>query len=235
MYWPDDSLGKKRKRAGRLPALLLTLAAALLAAGFLNGWWPLSPPNGSPQTDSSGAAILETAVIIPLDESQPAYEPPPALVPVKNAANFALPDLFDETIIRHRSDYDGRPLILNFWASWCVPCREEMPALQQAYEANRDSGLIVLGVNETYIDEIEAARDFVNELAVTFPSVRDDTGEMSDQLYRVIGLPTTVFITPEGDVAHVQIGQMSAAQIERFSRQLAAGEPITIAGEPIKP
>ena len=227
MYWPDDSLRKKQKRARRAPAFLLTLVTAVLSAGFLNGWWQLPQPDGDPQAESNSIVIVETMAMIPLDESQPTYEPPPTPVPVKNVADFALPDLFDETIIRHRSDYDGRPLILNFWASWCVPCREEMPALQQAYEANRDSGLVVLGVNETTIDEIEAARDFVNELAVTFPSVRDDTGEMSDQLYRVIGLPTTVFITPEGDVAHVQIGQMSAAQIETFSRQLIAGEPFT--------
>jgi thiol-disulfide isomerase/thioredoxin len=187
----------------------------------------LPRPDGDPQAESNVVFIVETVAIFPLDESQPTYEPPPTPVPVKNAADFALPDLFDETIIRRRSDYDGRPLILNFWASWCAPCREEMPALQRAYETNRDDELVVLGVNETYIDDIEAARDFVNELGLTFPSIRDDSGDMSSQLYRVIGLPTSVFITPAGDVAHVQIGQMSDAQIETFSRQLIAGEPIT--------
>lgn len=227
MYWPDYSLRPKRRRAWRAPAFLLTLAAAILAAGFLNGWWQLPQPNGDPEPEANGVVIVETVAVFPLDPSQPAYEPPPTPVPVKNAADFALPDLFDETIIRRRSDYNGQPLILNFWASWCVPCREEMPALQRAYEVNQESGLIVLGINETYIDDLGAARDFVNELGLTFPNARDDSGEMSNQLYRVIGLPTSVFITSEGDVAHVQIGQMSQAQIETFSRQLVAGEPIT--------
>jgi thiol-disulfide isomerase/thioredoxin len=226
MYWPDYSLRPKRRRAWRAPAFLLTLAAAILAAGFLNGWWQLPQPNGDPEPEANGVVIVETVAVFPLDPSQPAYEPPPTPVPVKNAADFALPDLFDETIIRRRSDYNGRPLVFNFWASWCVPCREEMLALQQAYEANRDDGLVVLGINETYIDDLDAARSFVNELGLTFPNVRDDSSEMSDQLYRVIGLPTSVFITPQGDVAHVQIGQMSQTQIETFSRQLIAGEPI---------
>ncbi len=227
MYWPDYSLRQKRKRAWRAPALLLTLAAAFVAAGFMNGWWQLPQASGAPQTESNGIVIVETVAVFPLDPSQPTYEPPPTPIPVKNAADFALPDLFDEIIIRRRSDYDGRPLILNFWASWCAPCREEMPALQRAYEANQEDGLVVLGVNETYMDDVAAARDFVNELALTFPNIRDDAGDMSSQLYRVIGLPTSIFISAEGEVAHVQVGQMSDEQIETFSRQLIAGEPIT--------
>ena len=227
MYWPDYNLRQKRRRAWRTPAFLLTLAVAILVAGFLNGWWQVPQASGDPAPESNGVVIVETVAVFPLDPSQPTYEPPPTPVPVKNAADFALSDLFDETFIRRRSDYNGRPLILNFWASWCVPCREEMPALQQVYEANREKGLVVLGINETYIDDLEAARDFVDELGLTFPNVRDDSGEMSNQLYRIVGLPTSVFITPEGDVAHVQIGQMSQAQIETFTDQLINGESIT--------
>ncbi len=227
MYWPNDNTHKKRKRARRTPAFLLTLVVAILSAGFLNGWWQLPQQNGSPQAESNGIVIVETTAMFPLDESQPTYEPPPTPVPVKNAADFALPDLFDETTIRRRSDYNGRPLILNFWASWCVPCREEMPALQRAYDKYGPSGLMVLGINQTYIDDLEAAQAFVTELGLTFPSVRDDDGKTSDELYRVIGLPTSVFITPEGKVAHVQIGQMSEEQIQFFSSQLVAGGPLT--------
>jgi thiol-disulfide isomerase/thioredoxin len=143
------------------------------------------------------------------------------------AADFALPDLFDEAIILRRSDYDGRPLILNFWASWCAPCREEMPALQRAYDVYSAEGLMVLGINETYIDDLDAAQVFVTELGLTFPIVRDDTGEMSEDSYRVIGLPTSVFVTPDGKVAHVQIGQMSEEQIQFYSSQLVAAGTIS--------
>jgi len=221
MYWPDYDPDKRKKRARRPFAFLLTLVTALLVAGYLNGWWQLL------QVRSNETELAGTATIYSLDESQPTYQPPPTPVPLKNAGAFTLPDLFAETFIYRRSDYFDRPLILNFWASWCVPCREEMPALQKAYEVYQENDLVVLGINETYIDDLVAARDFVDELGLTFPNARDDTGQMSEQHYRIIGLPTSVFITPEGKVAYVQIGQMSQAQIETFSRRLIAGEPIT--------
>ena len=101
-----------------------------------------------------------------------------------------------------------------------------MPALQRAYEKYRDAGLIVLGVNQTFVDDLETARGFVNELSLTFPNVRDDTGNTSEGLYQVMGLPTSVFITPDGQIVHKQIGQMTDEQIESFSRQLIAGEAI---------
>jgi hypothetical protein len=85
---------------------------------------------------------------------------------------------------------------------------------------------VVLGVNQTFVDNLNAAREFVNDLALTFPNVRDDTGNTSERLYQVMGLPTSVFITPDGEIAHKQIGQMTDEQIETFSRQLVAGETI---------
>jgi thiol-disulfide isomerase/thioredoxin len=138
-----------------------------------------------------------------------------------------LPGLFEDSLEHTLTDYAGRPVILNFWASWCVPCRIEMPALQRVYEEHRDSGLVVLGLNQTYMDNPVAARDFVDELALTFPNVRDDTGNISEALYQVIGLPTSVFITADGEITQRQIGQMTDAQIENFSRQLTTGEAIT--------
>ena len=226
MYRSNYSLLKKWKRTWRTLAFLLTFAVALLVAGLVNDWWLIFSGNASPQTESNSIAIVETVSIFSLDASQPTYEPPPTSVPVKNAADFVLPDLFDETVIHRRSDYNGHPLILNFWASWCAPCREEMPALQRVYETNKDNGLIVLGINETYIDDVEAARDFVNELGLTFPNGRDDSGDVSSDLYWVIGLPTSVFISAEGEIVHVQVGQMSNEQIEMFSRRLITGESI---------
>jgi peroxiredoxin len=102
-----------------------------------------------------------------------------------------------------------------------------MPALQRAYEKYRAEGLIVLGVNQTFVDDLDAARNFVDELALTFPNARDDTGITSERLYQVIGLPTSVLISPAGEIVHVQIGQMTDEQIETFSQQLVAGGAIT--------
>ena len=135
------------------------------------------------------------------------------------APDFVLPDLFDDSLEYGLASYAGRPVILNFWASWCVPCRTEMPALQRAYEEHRDEGLVVLGVNQTFVDNVDAARDFVDELALTFPNVRDDDGNTSEKLYQVMGLPTSVLITAEGEIAHTQIGQMTDEQIQTFIRE----------------
>jgi thiol-disulfide isomerase/thioredoxin len=143
------------------------------------------------------------------------------------APDFVLPDLFDDSLEYSLASNAGRPVILNFWASWCVPCRTEMPALQRGYEEHRDEGLVVLGVNQTFVDNVDAARDFVDELALTFPNVRDDDGNISDKLYQVMGLPTSVFITAEGEIAHTQIGQMSDEQIETFSKRLLTGKTIS--------
>jgi thiol-disulfide isomerase/thioredoxin len=135
--------------------------------------------------------------------------------------------LFNDSLSRRLADYIGQPVVLNFWASWCVPCKEEMPGLQRAYDKYGDEGLVVLGVHQTFVDDLDAARDFVNKLALTFPNVRDETGDVSEGLYQVIGLPTSVFITSEGDIAHKQIGQMTERQIEDFSALLVTGEQIT--------
>ena len=115
-------------------------------------------------------------------------------------------------------DNEGRACIgLNFWASWCVPCREEMPALERAYQLYQEQGLVVLGINQLYVDDLAAAQAFVTELQLTFLNVADESGQVSERLYRVVGLPTSVFITPDGEIAHVQIGQMTDRQIDSYS------------------
>lgn len=142
------------------------------------------------------------------------------------AAGFSLADLFDDQMLYRLDDYSGQPIIVNFWASWCAPCLEEMPALQAAYESHREDGLIILGVNQTHMDDLDMARGFATQLALDFPILRDDDGKVSDELYRVLGLPTSVFISREGRVVYIQIGVMTDEQIERYSRQLVLGEHV---------
>jgi peroxiredoxin len=114
------------------------------------------------------------------------------------------------------SQYIGQPVLLNFWASWCVPCRIEMPELQRAFEAYQAEGLIVLGINTTSQDSLTDARAFVRELQITFPILLDETGEVSEALYRVLSLPTTVFVDRAGYVQRVQVGAMTGPQIDEY-------------------
>jgi len=100
----------------------------------------------------------------------------------------------------------GSLVLVNFWATWCGPCRNEMPAIQQAYEAHKSEGLVVWGVNvaETR-DQVDA---YARELSLNFPLLLDADSKVSHQ-YRVFGLPTTVFVGRDGVIREVIVGEMS--------------------------
>jgi thiol-disulfide isomerase/thioredoxin len=206
----------KRKRAWLVPTLLFGLFLGLLLGGIANGWWD----QDSGDVDESPPVIPVTVIPSPQAERGLSRASP------AKAPDFVLPDLFDESVKHRLSSYLGRPVIVNFWATWCSPCRAEMPALQRAFEEQRETGLVVLGVNQTFVDNPDAAREFVTELDLTFPNALDDNGNTSEKLYQVLGLPTSIFITAEGEIAHVQIGQMTDIQIATNSRRLIAGETI---------
>lgn len=211
---------------------MLALIVSFFLAGEINGWWKIAGTGDSHQVEiaamtaeedvlGSDGGIVATAVPI-----QPTVTPLPPLKVATGAPNFTLSDLNDSTTLRNLADYSGKPVILNFWASWCVPCREEMPALQRIYDLHNPDGLVVLGINQTSVDDLETARIFAQDLALTFPNVRDDQGDVSESLYGIMGLPTSVFIFANGEIAHVQVGQLTEEQITRFSERLLAGVEI---------
>jgi cytochrome c biogenesis protein CcmG/thiol:disulfide interchange protein DsbE len=98
----------------------------------------------------------------------------------------------------------GRPLVINFWASWCVPCRTEMPLLEQAFRAEHGR-VQFLGVDTN--DTPAAARDFLKQVHVAYPVVSDETAVVATQ-FRLFGLPTTVFISSSGKIVGRVIGQL---------------------------
>lgn len=112
------------------------------------------------------------------------------------------------------SDLRGLVVIVNLWASWCPPCRAEMPAMQRLYEANRARGLEILAVNTAYQDSRTSAQDFISEYGLTFPIPLDLSGSVARQ-YQLRALPTTFFIDPEGIIRQVVIGgPMSEATLQ---------------------
>ena len=232
MFWPDYSPRKKKTTPWRGIGVLLALIVSFFLAGAINGWWEIVSSRDNPQVEivelapeedvlNSAGGTVATAVPV-----QPTVTPLPPLKVASGAPDFTLPDLNDSTTLRSLVDYSGRPVIINFWASWCVPCREEMPALQRIYEQYNPDGLVVLGINQTFVDDLETARTFVEELGLTFPNVRDDEGDVSGSLYRAMGLPTSVFIGEDGAIVHVQVGQLTDEQISLYSQRLMAGEEI---------
>lgn len=100
-------------------------------------------------------------------------------------------------------DFRGKVVLLNFWATWCVPCRQEMPAMEQLYEAYRDRGLVVVAVN--FRESTREVRSFIEELRLTFPMALDGDGVLSRRL-AVRGLPVTYLLDREGRILWKAIG-----------------------------
>jgi peroxiredoxin len=128
------------------------------------------------------------------------------------APDFVLDDLAGNPV--QLSDLRGSVVVINFWASWCDPCREEMPVLQAFYDQYADQGLVVLGVNATYTDSKSDAVSFIEELGLTFPMLFDETGEVGDQLYRVVGLPTSYWIDQDGIIRFFQLGALTESEMK---------------------
>lgn len=96
------------------------------------------------------------------------------------------------------SDYRGKTVLLNFWASWCPPCRLEMPHMEKFYAKYADKDAVVLAVNMTHLEEgKEHVKSFLEDFGLTFPHALDETGRITDQ-YQVIAYPTTYVLNAKG-------------------------------------
>jgi thiol-disulfide isomerase/thioredoxin len=143
----------------------------------------------------------------------------PAPVAGHPAPDFELVSTEGKTI--RLSDFRGKPVILNFWATWCGPCRAEFPEFQKAAVDNADR-LVIIGINNTTADQPDLIPDFLREFGVTFPIVLDEKGE-TVKTYRILGLPTTVFIDSNGIVNEVFTGPLNKAYIESKISELNKG------------
>lgn len=129
--------------------------------------------------------------------------------------DFVLQDMNGKDV--RLADFKGRPVLINFWATWCPPCKAEMPAIDAYYEAHRGEGLTVLAVNSQ--DAPTTVQAFINAQGFHFPVLLDQHNVVSD-LYQVQGLPTTFVIDRDGVIQHIQIGAISAQQLDAVVRPL---------------
>ena len=144
--------------------------------------------------------LLSTAVVAappPLGHALTEVAPPLA------AADFALPDIDGEN--HALSDYRGRVVMLNFWATWCPPCRREMPSMQRLYDKYRERGLVVVAVNQW--EDPDLVFEFTGRLSVdpTFPILFDRESRVAED-YGVKGMPTTFLIDKDGQIRFRAIG-----------------------------
>ncbi|UTE77284.1 redoxin domain-containing protein [Rossellomorea sp. KS-H15a] len=124
------------------------------------------------------------------------------------APDFTLTTLDGEEV--KLSDYQGKKVILNFWATWCPPCKAEMPHMEQYYEKNaKKESVEILAVNLTSQDDGEkAVQQFVDGYELTFPILMDEKGDIGDE-YRAFTIPTTYMIDTNGLIQHKIVGPMN--------------------------
>lgn len=131
----------------------------------------------------------------------------------ESAPDFTLTNLQGESM--SLSDYRGNKVILNFWASWCGPCRSEMPDMQKFYEAKQDENIEILAVNLTHFErQREHVEKFVEEFGITFPIPLDEENQQYET-YEVLTIPTTFFIDEKGIIQQKHVGPMSYEFMEK--------------------
>lgn len=210
----------------KVGAALLILMGLMTLTGFMNGITGyLSSAAGSgaaegPAAQPSAAPVSES--VTPAPESTPTEEERP-VVP---APDFTLTDQYGEE--HTLSDYAGKTVFLNFWATWCGPCQSEMPEIQALYEAygNNEGDLIVLGVANPKTDENPYNQDvtqaeveqFLSDNGYTFPVVMDVTGDVFYS-YGIQAFPTTFMIDTSGNVYGYVPGALSGDIMESIVRQ----------------
>ena len=119
------------------------------------------------------------------------------------APDFELKSIEGETV--KLSDLRGQAVLVNLWATWCPPCRAEMPAIKKVHNEYKAQGFIVLAVNMTYQDAISDIAPFIDEYGLTFPVLLDETGVVGTA-YQLRSLPSSFFIDREGVIQEVVIG-----------------------------
>ena len=172
------------QRSAPIPELVNPLAPAAPRSGLDE-----APAPAAPTAPSTGGSASPIGTVAP---------------------DFQLRTLTGETV--KLSDFRGRPVVINFWASWCGPCKAEMPLLSKTYNELKDQGLVILAVD---VQELEAVVEkYVKDNNLPFTILLDRNGEIAN-LYRARGLPTTYFVDPEGKVQSWQVGTLTQTTLRR--------------------
>lgn len=190
----DERPQRRREYSGASSTLgLATLI--ILVIGLAIWWFEFREDEGSASSDGFGIVALA-------DGLNPTQRPPSSEVG-RAAPDFLLAavDGGEERL----SAYRGRWVLINFWASWCGPCRQETPDLQRLQERRADT-VSVLGVNQQ--EPLKTAAEFADEYEVSYPLALDSSGEVS-AAYRVSrGLPVSILVDPAGVIREIHIGRI---------------------------
>ena len=158
-----------------------------------------------------GIILIATSTFFILQDAAP--QTGFSTVPVK--VNYDAPrlTLTDMQGVEHSiSDYRGRVVLINLWATWCIPCREEMPALQSFHDSNKDKGFTVIAINDG--DPLADVVKFAEDYDLTFPIWLDPTYIATEQAFKTMNLPSSFVIDRNGTVQLLWVGGISRAILD---------------------
>jgi cytochrome c biogenesis protein CcmG/thiol:disulfide interchange protein DsbE len=120
------------------------------------------------------------------------------------------------------SELDGRIVVINFWASWCVECRVEAKDLEATWQDYRDKGVVFIGID---FDDTEVkAIGYMEEFGITYPNGLDGRGNICDNSYHITGVPETFIVDPSGEIAFVKIGAFQRGELRARLDQLLSAQ-----------
>ncbi|MFS0646099.1 redoxin domain-containing protein [Siminovitchia sp. 179-K 8D1 HS] len=190
----------------------LTVIALLATIMIINILQDTRKPKGV--DFEQGKSVAQTATDETISEGLSPGEIPP---------DFELQTLDGQTI--RLSDYKGKKVILNFWATWCPPCRAEMPYLENYYKTKaKKQNVEIIAVNltnaETSRNKLETVKDFADEYGLTFPIPLDETGKVGNT-YQTITIPTSYMIDSKGIIHEKIIGPMDEEMIKKLVNEMS--------------
>jgi thiol-disulfide isomerase/thioredoxin len=186
---------------------LLSFAILALAVVILvvNIWKPTLTESEKKTSDQTEEADTENIPGAKLSDLREGGEAP----------DFELTTLDGKTI--KLSDYRGKKVILNFWATWCPPCKAEMPHMQNFYEENKDKGVEILAVNLTNMDKgIDDIQTFVKDYSLTFPIPLDEEG-VAGTTYQAFTIPTSYILDEKGIITKKIVGPMDENMMKNLT------------------
>lgn len=193
---------------------LTVLGAAVVAAALLTAACSSNGATAAPIASSPSDAGASTPAPKPVSDLKP-------------AADFHFPLYQDAEHDGGAAEVTmaglaGHPVVVNFWAPLCPPCRAEMPEFEQLWQRHQDQGRIVLGVDVgpfTGLGDSEQAIAFLEQIGITYPAGQAVSAQIM-QDYRVLGMPTTVFVTRDGGVLRAWSGALNGEKLEELTSQL---------------
>ena len=204
------------KKSKRKPILVIAVLALLLAVLPACG---VPSPGSEPEEPPSAETAAPEPTPAPTPEPEPVSEPEPSPEEsVDCAPDFTVYDAEGNAL--RLSDLRGRPVVLNFWATWCPPCREELPHFDAAYaELGGEIVFMMIDLTDGYSETVDGVLAFLEDTGYGFPVYYDKDMDAATA-YEISAIPLTVLIDAQGREADRHLGSMTAAQLESLLDQL---------------